>query len=348
MSPLPPPYGGMAVQAEKLSELLEKEGYEVLKIKTNVQLSGYLNVFERIPFIRAGVRSLIFLYRLNSILKKVEIIYFLTSFFNFFFWVTYPALMLVQIRKKQVILSARGGGAQQFFRRYHFFVKPIFKRLHAITVPSGFLKAAFKEEMDMDTILVPNIADLDLFPFVRRKTFKPKIIVTRSLEAIYDVGTAVRAFHVVKNELPDATLGIVGDGSLKQSLINLVAELGLNSSVIFYGEVNHEQIPKIYNQHDLFLNSSRVDNLPGSILEAFASGLPVVSTNAGGIPYMVVHKESGLLSEIGDYDALAANLIKILKNPEYGRALAMKGYLEIQKYTWSNIKSIIMPLIDRS
>ncbi len=345
ISPFPPPFGGMAVQAEKLVMLLQENGYEVIKVHTNVDFPKTLSFLKKVPFIRTIIRQLIFLLKLNSTLPNVQCIYFLTGFENFFFWVTYPALILMLIKRKRVILSARGGGARLFFRKYGFFIKPVIKHLNAVTVPSGFLKAAFKEELNIDTTIIPNIVDLKQFLFVKRNEFCPKFIVTRSLEDIYDLPTVIKAFSFVKKRYPEAILGVVGDGSLKPILKKLVKELDIQNSVMFYGEIPHKDIYEIYNQYDIFLNASKVDNLPGAILEAFAAGLPVVSTSSGGIPYMVVHQENGLLSEIEDYESLAINAIKIIENNELGKTLAMNGYLELQKYTWSHIKSILIPIL---
>lgn len=348
VSPIPPPFGGMAVQAEKLSHCLKKEGYDVYSVPTNITLTGVLKPLGSIPFVRTFVRQTVFLIRLNKAIKTADTIYFLTGFFNFFFWVTYPALILMLLQKRKIVLSARGGGARAFFRKYKTWVKPVFNRLNAITVPSGFLKDAFEQELEIKTIVVPNIADLSQFAFTRRDRLEPKLIVTRSLEDIYDIPSVILAFNEVKKLFPSALLGIVGDGSRRSALESLVCELDLKNCVRFYGELSHEKIAAVYQQYDIFINASKVDNLPGSILEAFASGLPVVSTNAGGIPYMVRDGENGLLCETGDHTSLAKNAIKILNTPEYGQALAIKGYVELQRYTWPHIKEILIPILNNS
>lgn len=345
VSPLPPPFGGMAIQAVKLANLLEEEGFEITQVATNPELNPWLKFLGYIPFIRTIARQILFLLRLNNAVKDCHTVYFLTGFFNFFLWVTYPALLLLMAKKKRVILSARGGAARKYFKKHKYIIKPVLDRVDQITVPSGFLQSAFKDELGLDSVIVPNIADLKQFVFVKREHFAPKLIVTRSLEAIYDVGTVLKAFSIIHKKYPEAELGVVGDGSLKGNLINLVKELKLDGSVRFYGEVKHKEINMIYQNYDIFVNASKVDNLPGSILEAFATGLPIVSTNAGGIPFMVFDKENGLLSEIGDHKTLAENALRIIQNPDLGQALTMKGYVELNKYTWDYIKTVLTPLL---
>ncbi|PID78155.1 MAG: hypothetical protein CSB21_01640 [Deltaproteobacteria bacterium] len=344
VSPLPPPYGGMAIQAEKLYENLKNEGLAVRKIPTNLRFNK-LEFIEKIPFLRTLARMFVFLLHLNRELKDIDCIYFLTGFYNFFFWVTLPAIILIKLKRKRIILSARGGDAKKFFRENKTVTKFFLKQVDIVTTPSFFLKKIFMEELNIKAKVIPNIADLSQFEFIKKEKFKPKIIVTRALEEIYDVEGIIRAFDIISGKISDAELGIVGGGSLEASLKELVFELGLSEKVYFYGEVEHKKLPFIYKKYDIFMNASKVDNLPGSILEAFASGLPVVSTDSGGISYMVENNFSGLLCKAGGYKSLAENALKIINNPEKGIYLSKNGYMEIEKYKWTNIKKILVPLL---
>ncbi|MDY0131699.1 MAG: glycosyltransferase family 4 protein [Desulforegulaceae bacterium] len=345
VSPFPPPYGGMAVQAEKLCVNLKKEGFIVDKAETNITLSGPFRLFESIPVVRTFLRVLIFLFKLQKKLKKTDTVFFLTGFYNFFFWITLPSIILIKIYKKKIILSARGGGAKSFFKKYRFFCRFIIKKADYIIVPSEFLKNIFLEELGIKTTIVPNIADLDQFTFLKRNKFNPKLIVTRSLEEIYGIDTIIKSFYELQKSFPEAELGIAGGGSLKKELKNLVNKLGIQDKVCFYGEVEHKKLPFIYSKYDIFVNSSKIDNLPGSILEAFASGLPVVSSNSGGIPFMVKNNYSGLLCNADDYLALTSNILKVINDPGLGTYLSANGFKELKNYTWPNIKTIILPIL---
>lgn len=348
VSPFPPPYGGMAIQAQKLVSLLAGEGFEVTAVKTNAEMPRSLHFISEVKGLRTIVGLLAFLRNLNKALPKIEVVYFLTGFFNFFFWVTYPALILIKIHRKRVILSARGGEARYFFQKYRPLVKPILRRVDTISTPSGFLKQAFEEVLGLDAVIVPNIADFNQFRYRERKPVGPKLLVTRSLEEIYNVGCVIRAFKTVHNSIPDSSLGIVGGGSQRQALEKLVADFNLTDCVIFYGKIEHSKIQNYYDQYDIFLNASNVDNLPGVILEAFASGLPVVSTRAGGIPYLVAEGVTGLLVDIGDSEALAEKVIELVKDPTLALRLANNARLECQKYSWDNVKTALIPLIERN
>jgi glycosyltransferase involved in cell wall biosynthesis len=347
VSPFPPPYGGMAIQAEKMVALLKESGMDVISIKTNADLPKSFHFISKVKGLRTILRVFIFLKNFHKVLPQVEVVYFLTGFFNFFFWVTYPAIILIKLHGTRIVLSARGGEARLFFEKYGLIIKPILKSIDAISVPSGFLKNAFKEVLGIDAVVVPNIADFNQFKFRERGIIRPKLLVTRSLEKMYNVECVIRGFKKVHDYFPDSSLGIVGDGSQRHALEKLVAELDLSNSVIFYGLIEHNKIQNYYDQYDIFINGSNVDNQPGVILEAFASGLPVVSTKAGGIPYMVEDEVTGLLTDKDDWEGLAERVIRLVREPGLGIRLANNARTECQKYSWENVKATLMPLLER-
>jgi glycosyltransferase involved in cell wall biosynthesis len=162
---------------------------------------------------------------------------------------------------------------------------------------------------------VPNIIDLDQFPFHARIPLKPRLLCPRNLEPIYNVSCVIRAFPRVKAAWPGAVMAIAGDGSERPKLEALCKDLGVAGSVRFLGQVPHSHMPGIYRDYDILVNSSDVDNVPGVILEAFAAGLPVVSSNTGGIPYLVKPGQTGLLFPRNDDRALAEAVLGLLDDP---------------------------------
>lgn len=347
ISPYPPPYGGMAIQAEKLAFNLEQSGIKILKVRTNPIVSGKSEYVSRIRGLRTIINLLYFLNNLDKALRKSEVVYFMTGFLDFFLWVTLPALLLIKLHKKPIILSARGGNARLFFQKYGWLVKPLFTRLNGITTPSVFLRDVFREAFHLEPVVVPNIADIDQFQFFPREYFRPRLIVTRNLEPSYDIECIIHAFRIVRSFYDDAVLGIAGSGSLRSVLEKKVVELGLKKSVIFYGQVDHKKIQQLYKEYDILVNASKVDNLPGSLLEAFACGLPVVSTNAGGIPYMVENGITGLLVNIGDHKSMAEQVINIVEKPELGKSLAKAALAETRIYSWRYIKPLLFSLFEK-
>jgi glycosyltransferase involved in cell wall biosynthesis len=345
VSPLPPPLGGMAIQAGKLRRCLEEEGVTVIPVRTNVTWPKSIEWIGKIPFVRTIANSLLFLTHLGKALRHCDVVYFLSGFFNFFFWITLPAIILIKIRGKKIILNARGGGAQAFFKRWKWIVKPVIQRCEMVTTPSGFLQDIFKEQLGMMPVVIPNIADFKQFRFKKRTVLEPRLIITRSLEDIYNVACAIQAFKILHDQYPQGRLSVVGDGTLRAGLEKLTRDLGLTDAVTFHGRVSHDQIQDLYEKNDIFINSSNVDNLPGTILEAFACGLPVVSTNAGGIPYMVDHGRTGLLVEKNDHAALARQTALLLEDRELADRLTHNAWTECQNYAWDSIKKRLLPVL---
>jgi len=99
-------------------------------------------------------------------------------------------------------------------------------------------------------------------------------------------------------------------------------------------------MPALCDAADVYLNASNVDNMPLSILEAFAAGLPVVTTDAGGIPYIVEHERTGLLVPMNDCEALAAQALRLLEDAEFALRLARGARAECDKYRWAAVRGL--------
>jgi len=158
---------------------------------------------------------------------------------------------------------------------------------------------------------------------------------------MYDIASVLRAFRIVQTKFPSATLGIVGEGSEGDRLSCLSRAWGLRG-VKFYGAVPFSELPSIYQQHDICVNASRVDNFPGVLIEAACSGLPIVTTDAGGIPDMIRDRENGLLVRVGDYEGLAAGVLELLQNPIFAQQLARTARTWAEQFSWSNVFSELL------
>src|SRR6185503_3783063 len=173
-----------------------------------------------------------------------------------------------------------------------------------IAVPSGYLVDVFKQ-FNLKARAVFNFVDTERFRFRPRARLRPVFLSNRNLEPMYNVGCILRAFAIIQQRFPEARLTIAGDGSKRAELEKLAGELKLRNTE-FVGRVPFERMCDLYAAADIYLNSSDIDNMPGSILESFASGLPVVTTEAGGIPVIVTNEETGLIVKRGDHEALAS------------------------------------------
>jgi len=146
---------------------------------------------------------------------------------------------------------------------------------------------------------------------------------------------ALRAFAIVKQTHENARMDIVGTGSEEPKLRAWVAEKRLEG-VFFHGPVPNDEMPKYLDEADILLNPTNVDNLPMSLIEAFANGLPVVSTKVGGIPDLV-GEETALLVEAGNYRAMAEKILCLLANPVLAQGLITSGRKLSESFSWERI-----------
>jgi glycosyltransferase involved in cell wall biosynthesis len=183
---------------------------------------------------------------------------------------------------------------------------------------------------------VPNITDLDRFRFRARSTLRPRILVNRNFTPTYNVALAIDAFARIKKARPEATLTLAGSGPLEQSLRDQVDRLGL-SGITFRGAVDNADMADLYDAHDVYVNPTDADNMPISVLECLAAGIPVVSTNVGGIPDLLEHGEDGVLVAPRDPDAMAAAVLSLLDEPAFAERLITAGLQKARAFRWEAV-----------
>ena len=210
------------------------------------------------------------------------------------------------------------------------------RRAAALVVPSGFLEAVFKRH-GIGAKIVPNIIDLQHFSPAATASVGADILVARNLEAIYDNATALRAFALVARRLPQARLFIAGSGPELPALRQLTAQLGIAERVEFTGPLDRDAMAALMRRCHVMLNPSRVDNMPNSVLEAMACGIPVVSTNVGGVPYIIDNGQTGLLVPAGDPQAMAAAALQVLTEPGFAEAIVRGATAAIGNYSWGQV-----------
>jgi glycosyltransferase involved in cell wall biosynthesis len=337
VAPVPPPYGGMALQALLLQRMLLNDGVPAEVLGYNRPFTPRFQALERVPAVRTFLRAARFCFQFWISAGKADVVHILASSWLYFFLIVCPAVLIGRIRRKRVVLNYRGGDADIFLGRFGWLVKPFFQLASTVTAPSEFLASVIRRRLGLPVAIVPNIVDFSRFSYRQRKTFQPKMLVTRHLEALYGVDTVLRAFQKIQENYPEASLSIAGAGSEEGRLRQMTSSWGLNG-VHFLGYLDHQRLIAVYNECDILLNGSRIDNFPGSLMEASAAGLAVVSTDAGGIPFIYEHGKNALLAGIGDWAQLAANVERILREPALGPRLAAEGAQLCRQCDWSNVR----------
>jgi glycosyltransferase involved in cell wall biosynthesis len=197
----------------------------------------------------------------------------------------------------------------------------------------------------MDGRIVANIIDLERFhPDATPPALSPgpHLVVARNLEPIYGNDVALQAFARILARFPGARLSVAGSGPEAAALAELAQSLGIAAQVRFSGRLDREQMAALYRDAHLMLNASRVDNMPNALLEALASGVPVVSTRAGGIPFMVKDGHTAMLVAVDDAEAMAAAAIEVLENHDLRSRLVAAGLAEVQRYQWSAVRDALL------
>lgn len=289
----------------------------------------------KVPLLRTIVSQLIYNCKLMFAARKPDVFHIFTAGLSSYGLWTIPALFWARLYGKRTIIHYHDGQAEQHMTQWRTAI-PTLKRADRIIVPSGFLVDVFaKYGIKAQTIF--NFIDTDKFIYRKRSKLRPAFMTNRGLEPLYNIECILRALQIVQRKYPEATLTIAHDGFHKPVLEKLAAELQLKNTR-FIGKVPFEQIPKLYDAADIYLTTPNIDNMPGSILECFASGLPVVATKAGGIPYIAKDRYSALLVDINDHKVVAARSMELLENPALVEELTANALDELKLYAEPTIR----------
>jgi glycosyltransferase involved in cell wall biosynthesis len=232
-------------------------------------------------------------------------------------------------------LNYHSGEAEDHLERWGALVHPWLALAHEIVVPSEYLRAVFARH-GYPARTVANVVDTRRFRYRDRMPPYARFLSARNLEPYYRVDVTLEAFALVRERFPAATLTIAGDGRERSRLVRRTAVLG-ERGIHFVGRVDPAEMPALYEAADVFVNSSVVDNQPLSVLEAFAAGLPVVSTATGDIAALVRDGETGLVVPPGDPAAVAKALTFVLEYPVRALRMARQARSEVEAFTWARL-----------
>lgn len=339
VGPLPPPSGGMATQTLQLAELLRNEGLQVDLVQTNAAYRPAWIAY--VPVLRALFRLMPYLLALWRRAAQCDLFHVMANSGWSWHLFAAPAIWIAHLRGKPVVVHYHGGEAEAFLGQSARCVSLSLRQASSLIVPSGFLKSVFGR-FGLAAMIVPNVVDLSCFNHARphlgaRRNF----FVPRNLEPVYDNETALQAFAVVHRIYPDARLTIAGSGPSEVSLRAMARSLGVDGAVEFAGRMDRQAMASAYQRAAVVVNPSLADNMPVSILEALASGVPVVSTDVGGIRYLVKHEHSALLVPPRSPKAMAEAMLRLMDDVALSERLVGNGLTEAQKYTWSRVWPVL-------
>ncbi len=328
--------GGQAVQADRLLKAWDGDpDVRAWLVPVNPLPPGPFEALTRVKFARTLATQLTYWPLLIRELRRADVVHVFSASYFSFLLAPLPAVVVARILRKPVLMNYRSGEAPDHLGR-SAIARAALRRVDANVVPSAFLQGVFAS-FGIPSDVIPNIVDLDRFAFRRRSPLAPRLVCTRNFEPLYNVACTLRAFQLIQARHPDATLTLVGAGSQDVALRRLASSLGLRG-VRFAGAVRPADMWRFYADADIYLQTPDIDNMPSSVLEAFASGCAVVSTDAGGVPAILTDDVHGMLVARGDHHAAAAAVLRLLDEPRLAERLTSIARESCERYRWSAVR----------
>jgi glycosyltransferase involved in cell wall biosynthesis len=328
--------GGQAVQAQRLLDGWASDpDVHAWLVPINPVPPPPFDRLLRIKFVRTVVTQLWYWPLLVRELRRAHVVHIFSASYASFLLAPLPAILIAKLLGKPIVVNYRSGEAPDHLRRSRI-ARSALRAVDLNVVPSRFLRDVFAA-FAIRAQVVANTVDLERFVYRERREIAPRLVSTRNFEPLYNVACTLRAFARVQARHPEASLTLVGGGSQDAMLKALSAELGLRH-VTFTGLVPPAEIARHYADADIYLQTPSIDNMPGSVVEAFASGLPVVATNVGGVPAMLTDGVHGLLAADNDAEGIAACVLHVLENQDDARRRAAAARETCDAYRWPVVR----------
>ena len=313
--------GLVTTQGEILADLFRDAGYSVIAV------SEHRNRFRRLFEI---LWTLIRRWRQYDILM-------LQSYAEYSFVIEDMASLLARLSRKPITMVLRGGTIPDFMKRFPRWSRRVFGRADGLVAPSRYL-ARIMESSGFPTRVIPNVINLDLYPFGERCKLQPKLLWMRSFYDYYNPAMAVRVLARVRHKYPEATLVMGGpDKGELAAVKRLVAEMGLEEAVSFPGFLDMAAKRNHFETCDIYLNTNNIDNMPVSVVESCAMGVPVIATAVGGLPDLLTHELTGLLVPDDDDGAMAESVCRLLREPDLANCLSREGRKLAEQSGWPEV-----------
>ncbi len=316
-------HGFTPTNIETLGAFLEKEGYTMLYASDKKN--------QVLRFLDMG-------YSVVKYRKKVEYV-IIDTYSTISFWYVVLVSQLCRFFKIQYIPILHGGNLPQRLDASPKLSGMIFNHSFKNVAPSGYLMDAFQKRNFPNLVFIPNTIDLTEYPYLnKRDTTIPKLLWVRSFASLYNPKMAVDVLKKVQQKYPKAELGMVGpdkDGSLEATR-SYAQQQGLE--VTFTGRLSKAEWVALSKDYNLFINTTNFDNTPVSVIEAMCLGLPVVTTNVGGIPFLLQNRETGLLVNAGAVDEMAAAILELIEQQAFRQTLVQKARTYVATFDWEVVK----------
>lgn len=254
------------------------------------------------------------------------------------FWYAVIISQLCRLLHIKYIPFLHGGDLPKRLDKSPFLCKLLFNHSYKNVAPSGYLLSIFREHGFSNLMYIPNTIDIANYPFKKRTIVQPNLLWVRAISSIYNPVMALDVYEILLREYHKAKLCIVGpdkNGYLPKVIAHATQK---KLDVLFTGRLSKPEWIGLSGQYDIFINTTRYDNMPVSVIEAMALGLPVVSTNVGGIPHLLTHEETALLVESNDENAMAQSISRLLENPALCEKMVVNGRQFVEDFDWKIVR----------
>lgn len=281
-------------------------------------------------------------FRLRKSVSVVLIDTYSTQNFYYAFIVS----QLCRLLRLEYMPILHGGNLPSRLKNNPKLSRFIFSNAKYNVSPSLYLKEAFEKAGFKNTIHIPNSIKIEDYRFKAKTYDQPKLLWVRSFSKIYNPQLAVKVLKSLKTSYPDAQLCMVGpdsDGTMHD--VKALAKT-LELDVRFTGKLSKKEWREVSKEYNIFINTSNFDNMPVSVLEAMALGFPIVSTNVGGMPYLIEHNRDGLLVEPNDVEQMTAAIVSLIRNPEDREVFIKNARQKAESFDWNHVKSLWFDAFD--
>jgi glycosyltransferase involved in cell wall biosynthesis len=314
--------GCVTTQGEIVFDLLRAAGFPVISV------SDKANRYRRLLDIAASLTRL----------RKQIAVQCLQVYGGPSFVVEDIASRLGRLFGHRIVMHLHGGALPAFMARFPRWTRRVFRRADAFVTPSKFLARALAGH-GFEAQIIPNVVDVSGYTYRHRTEVRPRLFWMRSFHPIYNPMMAMRVLHRVRAFAPDASLVMAGQEKGSQAQVRREAlTLGLDGALRLPGFLDLPGKLREGNAADIYLNTNRVDNTPVAVLEAGALGLPVVSTNVGGMPDLLTQDETGLLVPDDDDAAMASAIRRLLDTPSLAARLSANGRRLSESCSWDHVR----------
>jgi L-malate glycosyltransferase len=248
------------------------------------------------------------------------------------------AILCARFWKKRLLVVLRNGMLPDFVAHWPRWTRFVLSLPDHVLTPHRFLEERLAAAAIRVGGVIPNFVDLEKYTYRLRSPLQPKFLYVRGLHPVYNPEMALRAFALIQRRHSEASLTMAGrEGPDSERCRQLVSDLGLQR-VQFVGLVQKRNIPALAAQHDIHLHTNRLDNMPVTIIEMWASGVPVVGTNVGGMPYLVRDGIDAILVPSEDHEAMAAACLELLSNSDRAERLSIAGRARAEDLSWTRVE----------